>query len=143
MLPYRDSKITTIAILVFFVFIAIYALYEVRGMVFGPQIHVSSTVTEVHEPFIVIKGKADRIATLNLNGKPITVTEDGAFEEPYLLSPGLNHIFLDAVDKYGGKRHQELKIVYTPGNTPVVPATTSASTTPPTATSTPMATSTP
>ncbi len=114
MLPYRDSRITTIAIIAFFLLVAGYAYFEARGILFGPQINVSLETTEVHEPFIVIKGQADRITSLSMNGKDIDVTEEGVFDEPFLLSPGLNRITLDATDKYGRHRAQIVKIVYTP-----------------------------
>lgn len=117
MLPYRDSRITTIAIVIFFVLVLGYAYFEARGLLYGPRISVSSETTEVHDPFIQIKGTADRISSLSMNGKQINVTEGGAFDEPYLLSPGLNRIVLDATDKYGRRRSQVIQIVYTPPST--------------------------
>lgn len=118
MLPYRDSRITRILIVVFFVIVAGYAYFEARGILYGPRIVVPEGVTEVTEQFITLRGRADRIANLNMNGKPITVTEDGTFEEPYLLSPGLNRVVLDAEDKYGRKQQEVIQIVYTPARTP-------------------------
>lgn len=128
MLPYRDSRLTYIALGVFFVIVIGYAYYEARGLLFGPSITVSSGIAETHERFVTIKGKADRIASLSMNGKTIPVTEDGAFEEPYLLSPGYNRIVLDATDKYGRTRRQAIEIVYTPksGSAPETTATSTA-----------------
>lgn len=116
MLPYRDSRLTYIALGVFFLIVLGYAYYEARGLLFGPSITVSSKITEVHEPFVTIKGQADRISSLSMNGKSIPVTENGAFEEPYILSPGYNRIVLDASDKYGRTRRQAIEIVYTPSS---------------------------
>jgi len=134
MLPYRDSRLTYIALGIFFLIVISYAYFEARGLLFGPSITVSSNITEVREPFIVIRGHADRISSLSMNGKTIPVTEDGAFEEPYLLSAGYNRIVLDAVDKYGRSRRQAIEIVYTPstssGQVPDNTATSSASSTP-------------
>jgi hypothetical protein len=112
MLPYRDGRITRIALIVFFILIVGYAYFEARGVLYGPSIHVTSGVTEVTDPFISVQGKADRIAELSMNGRPISVTEDGAFDEPYLLSPGLNRIMLDATDRYGRKTQQVMEVVY-------------------------------
>ena len=127
MLPFRDSRLTYIALGIFFLIVLGYAYYEARGLLFGPSITVNSEITEVQEPFITIKGQADRIASLSMNGKNIPVTENGAFEEPYLLSPGYNRIVLDASDKYGRTRRQAIEIVYTPRTTPE-PVTTATST---------------
>ena len=114
MLPYRDSRLTYIALGIFFLIVIGYAYFEARGILFGPSITVTSQVTMVDQPFVTIKGQADRIASLSMNGKTIAVTEDGAFSEPYLLAPGDNRIVLDARDKYGRSREQVIEIVYAP-----------------------------
>ncbi len=116
MLPYRDSRLTYIALGIFFLIVLGYAYYEARGLLFGPSITVSSEMTESRESFVTIQGHADRISSLSMNGKSIPVTENGAFEEPYLLSPGYNRIILDATDKYGRTRRQAIEIVYTPSS---------------------------
>ncbi len=136
MLPYRDSRLTQIALVVFFVVVIIYAYYESRGLLFGPKINLPTESQEVHEPFIRIKGKADRISSLSLNGKQIPVTEQGEFDEPYLLSPGLNRILLDATDKYGRSRQSVMQVVYTPADEPIAPTATTTVETNVTATST-------
>jgi len=118
MLPYRDSKLTKIILAVFFIIILGYAYYEARGLLFGPRINVPSEIQEVHEQFIIIKGKADRISSLSMNGKPIPVTEAGDFQEPFLLSPGLNRIILDAKDKYGRTSQKVIQIVYIATSSP-------------------------
>lgn len=128
MLPYRDSRLTRVLLGVLFIIIVGYAYFEIRGLLYGPRIHVPEAVMQVDEQYIVLKGKADRIATLSMNGSPINVTEDGAFEEPYLLSPGLNRIVLDAEDKYGLKRQEVLQVVYTPkAGTSALPDTATTS----------------
>jgi len=139
MLPYRDSRITQLALALFFVLLIGYGYFEARGLLFGPSITVTSQVTEVHQPFILIKGHADRISSLSMNGKAIQVTESGDFSEPYLLAPGDNRIVLDASDKYGRSRTETIEIVYTPETSPG-PTTTVAATTTPTefASSTPV-----
>ncbi len=114
MLPYRDGRITSVALTLFFILILGYAYYEARGALYGPHIQVSDEVTEVSDPFIAIQGKADRIAELSMNGRPISVTEAGEFNEPYLLAPGLNRIMLDAKDRYGRTSQQIVRIVYNP-----------------------------
>ncbi len=114
MLPYRDSRLTYIALGVFFLIVVGYAYYEAQGVLFGPSIKVTSQVSEVQEPFVMIRGQAERIASLSMNGKPISVTEEGIFEEPYLLAPGYNRIVLEAKDKYGRRRSAEIEIIYTP-----------------------------
>jgi hypothetical protein len=129
MLPYRDSRIMRIAIVAFFAIVIAYALFEAQGMLFGPKISLSSDTQTVSEQFITIAGKADRIDTLTMQGAAVSVTEDGAFSEPYLLSKGLNRIVFKATDKYGHSSTKVLQIVYQPASTtPQTAATTTTDT---------------
>jgi len=112
MLPYRDSRITKFALVIFFLLVIAYAYFEVQGILFGPKINIVSTLTIVTDPYITIRGTADHIATLTMNGEPISVTEQGAFEQPFVLAPGDNHIFFDAKDKYGRVSQRDVEIMY-------------------------------
>lgn len=131
MLPYRDGRITKVILALFFVLVALYAYYEARGLLFGPSIEVSDKTAVSHDRFITVHGKAARIAQLTMNGKPVTVTEDGAFEEPYLLSDGYNRIVLRAQDGYGRTRESVIEVMYepaansVPGGAPSSPLSTS------------------
>src|SRR3989344_3017165 len=122
MLPYRDSRITRIVLVVFFILIAAYAYYEGSGLLWGPAIEIENRVMEVSEPFITIEGNARRVATLSMNGKPIAITEDGTFSEGYVLAPGYNRITLSARDRFGKSTERAIEILYTPstnsGQTP-------------------------
>lgn len=89
---------------------------------------------EVSEPFITIEGAAERINSLTMNGKEITVTEDGVFTERYVLTPGYNRITLAAKDRYGKTTERSIEIVYTPTSTPRIGETApQSSSTPPVA----------
>ena len=92
----------------------LYAYYEARGLLFGPSIEVPTGPALVHDRFVTIHGRAARIVQLTMNGKPVTVTEDGAFEEPYLLSNGYNRIVLRAQDRYGRTRESIIEVIYEP-----------------------------
>lgn len=130
MLPYRDSRFTTILLLVFFIIAAGYAFFEARGVLFGPEIDVPQGVVETHDSYVLISGSAKRISELSMNGMPISVTENGSFSQPYLLASGYNRIVLDAKDQYGRTREKILEITYTPlpgsGSPQAAPATTTA-----------------
>ena len=125
MLPYRDSRLTRIALGIFFLIVIFYAYYEARGLLYGPSIDVPKQATIVHEPFINIHGTASRISQLTMNGKPISVTEDGAFKEAFLLAEGSNRIVLEAKDKYGRTREQVVEIIYEPPVATPIPASSS------------------
>ena len=114
MLPYRDSRITRIVLVTFFILVALYAYYEGRGLLYGPAIEIDNRVMEVSEPFITIEGNARRISSLSMNGTSIVVTEDGAFSEGYVLAPGYNRITLSARDRWGKTTERSIEILYTP-----------------------------
>lgn len=114
MLPYRDSRLTYAALAAFFVIVLGYALFEARGLIFGPRITIPATQTRVEDPVVDIAGRAERISALTMNGQPVPVTEEGAFEQTYLLAPGYNRIVLDASDRYGRTNRKVLEIVYVP-----------------------------
>lgn len=128
MLPYRDSKIISVALIIFFLLIAAYAYFEAQGILFGPAIQIQSTVEQVSAPYIELTGTTTHIATLAVNGQSVPVTEGGAFDIPFALSPGFNRIVLDASDKYGHSTEKVVEVVYTPStSTPALIATSTAS----------------
>lgn len=105
-----------IGVLVVFFFLIIgYASFEARHLLLGPSITLeAASVTTVDEPYVLIRGRAQNIQRITLNGGAIAVTESGAFQEPYLLQEGYNIVTLAAEDKLGREVIRELQIVYTP-----------------------------
>jgi hypothetical protein len=114
MAPPRDSKLLRTFLIIFFVLLTAYALYEAWGMLFGPVITVPEEAITVTEAYTLIRGHAERITELRLNGKPIPVTENGDFEEPYLLAEGSNYLILEARDARGRMTQETLTIFYKP-----------------------------
>lgn len=114
MLPYRHSRISSFVIGLFFLAVLGYAYYEARAYLYGPRITVPATQTVVHDPVVLIRGKADHIASLFMNGKQIPVDENGVFEQPYALAPGYNKVLLYATDQYGAGREESIEVLYEP-----------------------------
>lgn len=129
MLPHRDSRLTRIALFVFFILVVIYGLYEAQGLLFGPKVNIASQTTVVHDPYVKIEGQAQRIASLSMNGKDIPVTETGQFSEPFLLARGENRITLDAKDTYGRKTSTNVTIVYVPSSSEALTLPSNSTTT--------------
>lgn len=122
MAPSRDSKLVRITLFVFFALLIAYALYEGWGMLYGPTIDIPSETLTVYESKVLVKGRAERITELRLNGKTIAVTEDGQFEEPYVLAEGTNHLILEARDARGRETEKTLEILYVAGQAPAQPS---------------------
>jgi hypothetical protein len=114
MLSYRDSRITRVLLVSFFVLLAGYAYYEIHGLVRGPVLQTTQELIETSEPLITIEGSTRRIANLLMNGNPIPVTEEGTFAERYVAAPGYNRLVLTASDRYGNAVERVVEIVYSP-----------------------------
>ena len=131
MLPYGDSRFTKIALGLFFLIVIGYGYFEARALLFGPRIDIESQMTVSHDKFVRIQGETQHIASLSMNGKAISVTKEGIFDEPYLLAPGSNRIYLEAKDKYGNTTTRVIQIYYSTasqkvmGSEPLNAATTS------------------
>lgn len=125
MLPYRNNRIAAAAIIIFFLAVVGYAYFEARNILYGPRIDIATpdAPLSVTEQLIRIKGMAENISELTVNGNPTSVTEDGAFDEALLLAVGYNKIVLSAKDKFGRSTTKTLQIIYSDI------ATSSASTT--------------
>lgn len=130
MLPYRDSRIIVGTITTLFVLLAAYALFEARGLLFGPRIQVATGPELVREELVEIKGHVERISALYMNGSRIPVTENGDFAQPFLLSPGYNYILLDAEDRSGRKTHKRIELIYEPAAAIATTSPAASSTTP-------------
>lgn len=117
MLPSRDSRLIRIVLTLFFILLIGYALYEARGILYGPAINMPEEAIHVTEQSTLIRGRAERITELRLNGKQIPVTESGQFEETFLLAPGSNYFFLEARNARGRIAQKTLVIIYTPPET--------------------------
>lgn len=108
----RDSRFVRLILIIFFVLAVGYAAYEAQGLLYGPRIHLESGAFTSDISFVSIKGRTERISELRINGKTVSVRENGEFYEPYLLAPGSNRIILEARDARGRTAVEMLDIVY-------------------------------
>ena len=114
MLPYRDSRLVRSVLVLFFMLLVGYGIYEAQGILYGPLIDVPSEAMTVSDPYTLVRGRAQRITELRLNGRQISVTEKGEFEEPYILAEGSNHLILDARDARGRTTRKIITVIYAP-----------------------------
>jgi hypothetical protein len=111
---YRDSKVVRSILIGFFALLLCYAIYEAWGLLSGPRIEVPEGMITVTEPYTLIKGRAERITELRLNGAVVQVKENGDFEQPYALAPGSNRLILEARDARGRTATEIIDIAYVP-----------------------------
>lgn len=106
----------TASIILLIAVIIAYAIWRSLNYAKGPRIEIfqphdgastaSSTVT--------IVGRADRVINLLLNGRAVSVDQQGNFSETIIIFPGENMINLTAKDQFGRSTEKELTLVGTP-----------------------------
>src|SRR3990167_856064 len=101
--PLNAKRILKIASLsIFFAFLVGYALFNTRDLVFGVKIQDVNIARAEGDPNLMkITGQAKNAKNLELNGREITIDQEGHFEEALALMTGYNMINIRAEDKFG------------------------------------------
>jgi hypothetical protein len=111
----RDTKkIIKISLLsILFIFIVFYAFFNARNLIFGVNIKDVVLDRGVGEDINIIKitGNAKNAKILSLNGREISIDQDGNFNETIALLSGYNIISLKAVDKFGYKDEEDYQLI--------------------------------
>lgn len=84
--------------------LGVYAVYQARAYLYGPSVSIESV--EKKGPLLALKGTAERIAFLSLQGKPIFTDENGRWQETVLLLPGYTIVTVAGADRFGRKTEQ-------------------------------------
>lgn len=91
-----------------------YGAFKAKNLAEGPRLEVSSPTNGYtsRTALVEIKGTAENISFLTLNGAKIFTDESGAYDESILLSPGYNVVTLEAKDRFGRTVTRELQLTY-------------------------------
>jgi hypothetical protein len=94
-------------------FVVVYTAIEIKDLVRGPQINISSPEngSSFVNPQIKIKGSAKLITSLAMNNRPVYTDEQGNFSEKLILLPGYNIIGFTAKDRFGRTITKTLELV--------------------------------
>ena len=92
--------------------ITAYAVWRSLNYARGPEIVVFSPShgASVVSTTTKITGQALRVKEISLNGKPISVDEQGNFAETIILFPGVNFVTITARDQFGRDTFKEIQI---------------------------------
>lgn len=103
--------------------IVAYAVWRSLNYARGPEIEIFQPAegASIASSTVVIRGRANRINSLRLDGNDISVDEQGDFSQTLVLFPGLNTIALEANDQFGRSVSKVLELV---GTMPLPAATT-------------------
>lgn len=112
----RKTNIQTIKKIIGYSFVFIilgYGIFTARDTLFGVQISLDkkNTVFTAKEPIYHLSGKVNHAEEFHMNGLPLSVNDDGSFNEVVILSPGYNKISLFAKNKFDRTDEVDLEIV--------------------------------
>ena len=99
---------------VFFLFIVIYASLRSRDLILGVQIKNVNIVdgAKVTNSILRVTGNAKNAINLTLNGREISIDQEGNFNETIALLGGYNIINIKAKDKFGYSDEKNYKLIY-------------------------------
>jgi hypothetical protein len=102
-------------IAVFAMCIIAYAIWRSLNYARGPVIHVVEPLSgaSVSSQTVSVRGQALRVSNLSLNGMPVSVDEQGNFDEQIIVFPGINKLTLSANDQFGRSTQTELDVLGT------------------------------
>ena len=112
----RDIKkiLKIIAFSIFFIFIVVYAFFNSRALIFGVKIrdvNITDGATVV-DNVLKITGNARNSTSLVLNGREISLDQQGNFDETIILLKGYNVVDIVARDKFGYSDEKIYKLIY-------------------------------
>jgi len=114
--PKKDYRLLVKPIIVVLVIVLIlgYSILKIKNLAIGPEITLYSPTdgASAKTDLVNIKGKAERISQIFLNGKKIYTDESGNFDEQYLLANGYNLLEVSANDQFGRKVAKKLQLVF-------------------------------
>ena len=104
-------RITLISLL--FIFIVIYVFFRSKDLIFGVKIKNVNIVdgSKVTESIMEVKGNAKNAIKLTLDGREISVNQQGDFDETISLLSGYNIINIIAEDKFGNIDEKNYKLI--------------------------------
>lgn len=105
-------KISLLAIL--FIFIITYGFFRSKDLLFGVKIENVNIVdgATFTNNILEVTGTAKNAINLTLNGREISVDQEGNFNETITLLSGYNVISIVAKDKFGDSDEKNYKLIY-------------------------------
>jgi hypothetical protein len=112
----RALAIKISSVVIIFLLILGYGLFQARNIIIGPKISLATPENgeSLSNPLVTIAGLAKNITRISLDDRQIFVDKQGNFSEKLLLPAGYTIIKLAAQDKFGRSTQKLLELNYTP-----------------------------
>ena len=97
-------------LVVLFIIIAFYSIWNGRNLLIGPRINIDSPAQgeNILTNPIAIEGTAKNISFISMNGRQIFVDEKGKFKEEIWLLPGENIVEIFGKDRFNKEVRKRL-----------------------------------
>ena len=106
-------RITSLS--VFFLFIAVYAFFRSHDLIFGvtiKNVNLTDGAT-IEDNVLKVTGNAKNAVNLTLNGREISIDQNGNFNETIVLLSGYNIVNIKARDKFEYSDEKNYKLMFT------------------------------
>lgn len=102
-----------VVILGVIVVIGIYSYSRIKNLISGPLIEIISPINGslVQDSLVEVTGITKNISKITLNGRPITINQEGKFGEQLVVPLGYNIISVEGTDRFGKKKLKTIQIV--------------------------------
>lgn len=99
---FASKLVKIIGVVIIVVIIAGYAIWRSMNYAKGPEIMIIAPLdgASISASTTEITGKLVRAVNLSLNGRNITIDEQGNFKETLIVFKGINTITLEAYDQF-------------------------------------------
>lgn len=109
------SLLKTFVIVFGIIVLLAYAYIQAYDFIIGPQLVITSpkngeTVAST-SPEVIVRGHAEHISFLTINGLQVFTDENGDFARKLLLPEGLAIITIEAQDKFKRSTKEELQLI--------------------------------
>jgi hypothetical protein len=93
-----------------------YGLFQARALIVGPQITLFSPTpgNTLLGTTYTVRGKAQHVSQVTLNGRPIPLDAKGVFEETLLVPEGYGVLLLEGNNRFGRTVAKRIDIVGRP-----------------------------
>ncbi len=99
---------------IFLLVIVVYAFFVSRNLIYGVKIKNVNIVngSTVPDSILNITGNAKNATMLTLDGREISIDQNGNFKETIALASGYNIINITANDKFGDVDEKNYQLIY-------------------------------
>jgi hypothetical protein len=95
--------------------IIVYILFQARFLIAGPQVTLIDEPASIQNNQVVnLRGQAQNISRISLNGRQIFTDKAGYFDEALVLENGYTIATIQVTDRYGRQERIVKQFVYTP-----------------------------